>query len=476
MLTESGLLGLAGGLVGLLVAWGLLDLLVTSAGRLTEQAPEIRIDGVVVLFTIALSLLAGIGVGVVASRQPVGGGTLAPRATSRQGLRRGLVVAQLAVAVVLLAGAGLLVRSLIHLSRVDPGFDSQGVLTARLDLDWSRYDGWPERADFHDRLLHRLGTSPGIVSVALAGEIPLSEQPLHEQHLRIESREEEEPRFRSTRQAVSPEYFRTLAIERLEGRTFRVSDNAEASRVAVVSASLARRYWGEESPLGRRLSLDDGKHWRTVVGVVEDVRHAHLARPGGDVVYVPMAQNPRLSSHLLVRTVGDPLAARAVVQRVVHHLDPRQPVAHFRALEEMRRDAVASPRRTAVLLSLFAVLALAIAATGVAGLLAYSVSRRTREIGLRMALGAARGDVLALVLRQGLALVALGLGLGLAVALLGSRLLSGLLRDLLYGVEPTDPLTFGTVALILLSVAALSAWIPARRATAIDPMRTLRCD
>jgi putative ABC transport system permease protein len=270
--------------------------------------------------------------------------------------------------------------------------------------------------------------------------------------------------------SVSPNYFRTLGIPLVSGRLFTSTDGAEAPQVAVVNRSLARHYWGEESPLGRRISADSGKTWVTVVGVVGDVRHYGLDRNPTDELYMPFAQVPIREGSLLVRTTGDPHQAASIVQEEIKAIDPDQPIANVETLEELRGESLASPRLTASLLMMFALLALVITGAGLAGVIAFSVSQRTQEIGVRMALGAERSEVLSMVVGEGMRLVFAGLVFGVAGALAAARLMAGLL----YGVKTTDPATFIGVSAVLAAVAIAACLVPARRATRVDPMVALR--
>ncbi len=270
--------------------------------------------------------------------------------------------------------------------------------------------------------------------------------------------------------SVSPEYFRTLGIPLVTGRVFTDSDGPQAAQVALVNQAMARRHWGPESPLGARNTPDTGKTWLSVVGVVGNVRHYGLDTDPADELYAPFAQVPVREGSLLVRTTGDPLAVTRRIEDEVHAIDPAQPVANVASLEDLRAQSLASSRVTASLLGLFALLALLITAAGLAGVIAFSVSQRTREIGVRMALGADGREVLGMVLHEGMRLVVAGLALGLGGAVALTRLMAGLL----YGVPATDPLTFMGVALVLLAVAAVACLVPARRATTVDPIVALR--
>jgi putative ABC transport system permease protein len=479
LFAEGGILALAGGLLGLGLAAAVMGLLSAFAARFTPRASEISLDGTVLAFTVVVSLLTGLAfallpalpskVNLVGALRNGGAATSGGR-TSRA--RSALVVVQVAVSVVLLVCAGLMVRSLIALQRVDPGFNPERVLTMTLDLNWSRYTSPDLIRNFHDRLLTRVEAQPGVVSAASTLVFPLGASRTLGFEFEIEGRPRDpqvtlpQGDFRS----VSPNYFRTLGIPLVSGRLFTSTDGAEAPQVAVVNRSLARHYWGEESPLGRRISADSGKTWVTVVGVVGDVRHYGLDRNPTDELYMPFAQVPIREGSLLVRTTGDPHTAASAVQEEIKAIDPDQPIANVETLEELRGESLASPRLTASLLTMFALLALVITGAGLAGVVAFSVSQRTQEIGVRMALGAERSEVLSMVLGEGMRLVVAGLVLGVAGALAVGRFIAGLL----YGVKTTDPTTFIGVAAVLAFVAITACLVPARRATNVDPMVALR--
>jgi predicted permease len=478
LLTESTLLALTGGVLGLLLAAGALRLLVAFVSRFTPRAGEIAVDGPVLLFTLAVSLFTGLAFGALPALSRTEPADALKEGGDRTGggaglrLRNGLIVGQLALSFMLLIGAGLMLRSLLKLHQVDPGFRADRVLTAGLDLNWSRYDTPERRLDFYDRLLPRLRALPGVTQAAFGSTFPLNDSFPWTSALRIESRPlpEGQATPRVDMRVASPEYFQTMGIPVVAGRRFTAQDGAEAAGVAMVNKAMARRFWGAASPLGQRLSFDAGKTWRTVVGVVGDVKQYGLDRAPAEEVYRPLAQSPLLGGHVLLRTAGLPHALQAGLRDAVRAIDPEQPVYGVRTLEETRADSLAPRRLTATLLGLFALLALVITATGIAGLIAFSVSRRTHEIGIRMALGAVPGNVLWMVLQQGAALVLAGLVLGIAGALAFTRVLS----NLLFEVQPTDPLTFLAVIATLLAVAAVACLLPARRATAIQPMVALR--
>jgi putative ABC transport system permease protein len=479
LLTEGGLLSLAGGALGLALAASGVQLLTAFAARFTERAGEIAVDGPVLAFTLGVSLLTGLAFGALpalpsrlnlVSALKEGGTTTGGAGSMR--VRAALVVAQVAVSVVLLIGAGLMLRSVQALQRVDPGFDPENVLTMTLDLNWSIYTSNDRVLGFHRQLQSRLADQPGVVATASSLGFPLRGHSPYGFEFMIEGRPAAEGAAlpQGDFRAVSPGYFRTLGVPLVSGRLFTEADGPGAPEVAVVNQSLARRYWGRETPIGHRVSADSGKTWTTVVGVVGDVRQYGLDAAPADEMYAPFAQSPVRESSFLVRTTADPLSMAGRIADAVHAIDPNQPVAKVRTLDQFRRDALASPRLTALLLALFAALALGITSAGLAGVIAFSVSQRTQEIGVRLALGAVRGEVLSMVLGEGMRLVGVGLALGVVGALLLTRVMAGLL----YGVRATDPLTFGAMVLVLLLVAVAACLVPARRATTVDPMVALR--
>ncbi|HKH46582.1 MAG TPA: ABC transporter permease [Thermoanaerobaculia bacterium] len=479
LLTESTLLALAGGVLGLLLGAGALRLLMAFAARFTPRAGEITVDGTVLLFTLLVALATGIASGSLPAflRQELSavmeeGGERVSAGAGGLRLRNLLIVAQLALSFLLLIGAGLMLRSLWSLYRVDPGFRPESMLTAGLDLDWSKYPEGPQGREIQDKMLARVQALPGVAAAALASTFPLDDSQPVSRSLRIEGRTspEGQPTPRIDLRVASPDYFRALGVPVLRGRVFVVQDGPDAPGVALVNRTTARRFWGEQDPVGHRITFDNGENWITVVGVVGDVRQYGLDRDAADEVYLPIRQFPLLSTRLVVRSTVPPATLELSLRKAVREVDPEQPLYDVQTLEQARADSLAPSKLTALLLGLFALLALVITATGIAGLLAFSVSQRTHEIGIRMALGAARDDVLWMVLRQGAVLLAAGLGLGLLGALALNRVMAGLL----YGIEPTDPVTYVGVSLVLLAVAALACWMPARRATGIHPMLALR--
>ncbi|HEY6555116.1 MAG TPA: ADOP family duplicated permease, partial [Vicinamibacteria bacterium] len=485
VLTESTLLALAGGALGLVLAAAGARMLSTFAARFTPRATEVSLDGWVLAFTLLLSLATGIVAGSLPGlpawprlARALGESGRSTSGPGRRRLRGALVVAQLAFSFILLIGAALTLRSLAELSRVDAGFRAENVLTMGVDLNWSTYTDGGRQTDreriltFHEALAARTKSMPGVLGVGAAWTFPLNSRFSNDNSFMIEGRavEEGQPLPQAEYRGASPDYFDTIGVPLLRGRGFDQHDRVKAPFVALLSRGLARRYWGDADPVGQRISDDRGQTWRTVVGVVGDVRNASLDRTPKDTLYLPFLQFPGYSYSYFVRTVGDPLALAHGVRQAVHALDPQTAVASVRTLEQVRHESIASPRLIAALLGSFATLALAITAAGLSGLIAFTVSQRTHEIGIRMALGADSRTVVGMLIRQGLSSVVIGLALGVAGALGLTRLVSGML----YGVGPTDIACFVASGTVLVVVATLACWGPARRATSIDPQVALR--
>ena len=484
LLTESTVLALAGGALGLVLAALVSGTLATFVARFTPRASELRIDGWVLAFTLVVAMLTGLLSGSLpglpawrrlAEALGEGGRT---GAGGRHRLRAGLVVSQLAVSFVLLIGAALTLRSFLNLLDVDAGFRSENILTASVDLNWSHYQTPEHQLDrervvaFHRGLEERLRAQPGVVEVGRAWTFPLNASFNNDGTFQIEGRPVEEGQAlpRAETRGASSGYFGAIGVPLLRGRVFDERDDGERSSVVLVSQGLAGRQFGEEDPVGRRLSTDGGRTWSAIVGVVGDVRNIALDQEPKDTIYLPFLQYPGFGSQVFVRTLGDPRAVARALQSSVRDLDPQTALHEVRTLEDVRDASLGSPRLTAVLLGGFAMLALVITAAGLSGLLAYSVNRRTHEIGIRVALGATRSSVLMMVLGQGMRSVALGLAIGAAGALALVRLVSGLL----FGVAPTDLLCFVGSGVVLAAVAAVACLVPARRATTIDPQLALR--
>ena len=482
LLTESLLLALLGGAVGYLFVLPGLGILRVFASRSTPRAEEIGIDGSVLLFTLLVSLATGLAFGLFPAlhssrRAPVAGlkeGAVSTTpGTGRNRVRNMLVVAQVAISFVLLIGAGLMVRSVVRLDQVDAGFDADGVVTGSIDLPHSKYQGNRSRQDFYRSLLARLSRHPQVVSAAVVTSVPMQgEQGLR--RILIENRPTAPGRDkpRAEFHVVSQHYFRTLGIPLLAGRTFTESDDLRTLPVVVINRAMARQYWPGENPLGKRIGnlVPVRELWWTIVGIVGDVRQAGLETTPGPAYYVSFLQEPHTSMRVVVRTAAAPPSVAREIRKSVHELDPEQPVSDLGTLAQIRYDSVASPRQNALLLSLFAILAFAIAAIGLGGIVAFSVNQRRKEIGVRMALGAGQRSVLSLVLGQGLALVLSGLLLGMV----GAFFLTRLLTSLLFEVRPTDPLTFVVVSVALVAAGGLACLGPARHATRVEPAAALR--
>jgi putative ABC transport system permease protein len=483
LLTESTVLALVGGVLGVLLAAASLRLLVAFAQRFTVGAADIQLDPRVLLFALAASLITGLGVGLIPALQVVRhdlGSSLKQRSAAgssgagRHRARNLLVVAQVAISFLLLVGAGLMVRSHRELQRVDPGFDPENVLTAGIDLPFSKYSGLQPVLAFFGALEERVTAQPGVVSVGVASAVPLGGA-VNAPDFSIVGQPTPpgRPEPQATLYMASEGYFRTLEIPVLTGRGFTERDREDAPGAVVVSRSLARRYFSGQDPLGKQiviplLSVDP---W-TIVGVVGDVSQNGLGGGEEPAFYLPLRQigGRGMSTRFFMRTEAEPAAAASRLRQAVLEIDPEQPVFDLLTLEQVRDETMAPLRLTTVLLGLFAALAFAITMAGVSGVIAFSVSERTQEIGIRTALGAGRGEVLGMVMGQGLALVGVGLVCGLLGALFLTRLLSGLL----FGVQPVDMVTFVAASLGLLAAAAAACFLPARRAIHIDPIVALR--
>lgn len=481
VLLESILLGLLGGLAALVFAVATNEFLVSFAGRFTTRTGEIAIDLTVVLFTFVVSVVAGIAFGFMpalsigtdssSSALREGGG----RNTMSVGLKRMrgmLIVIELAVSFVLLIGASLMVRSLVKLQNVDPGFRWDNVLSVEIGLNWSNYKSNEDTRRFFSRLLEKASTLPGVVSAAVSATVPLDEAAGLSRNFEIEGStiSGEQENLRADFRIASPAYFETVAIPLQSGRFFQDTDREDTNLVAIVNQSLAQRYWGDQDVIGRRVSTDAGKTWRTVVGVVGNVKQHGLDREVRDELYVPFRQSPRGLMSLLVKTAGSPLGIAQNVREAVYEIDPEQPVSKVQTLSEVRSRSLAPPRLTAILFGIFAGLALTITVAGVAGVIAFSVSQQTREIGIRMALGARQREVLWAVLRGTVVLFVVGLTLGI----LSSSILNKMISSLLFEIEANDPVTYIAVSVLLCVVVAMACLLPARRAARVDPVEALR--
>ena len=485
LFTESLILGLLAAGLGVLFASQTLKLLVDFTARLTPRAREIQVDGYMLLFALAAALLTSIVSGSVSalySRQDLAAGlrdgnTHSTAGRHRVNARDVLVVCQVAFSFLLLVGAGLMLRSFSKLRNVDPGFVPQRVLAMTVDLNWSKYMGKPElvrRAS--NQLLEKIQSQPGVLAAAISSSYPLDPDNATggpNEGMTIEGhpqREGEKPPLTALR-SVTPDYFKALGIPLIAGRVFTESDNDKVPNVVVINRTAARRYWRDEDPLGRRVSFDKGEHWMKVVGVVGDVKEFGLDKEPGAETYVAEAQISAIGS-IVVRTSQDGMNIANQMRRAILEVDPQTAIPNVQTLDQARNASIASPRVMMDLLGIFAGLALVIAAFGIGGILALTVNQRLNEIGIRVALGAKPGDLLAMILGQGMTLVVIGLAIGLVSAVGLTRLM----KTLLFEVQPTDPITFAGVSLVLGAAALVACYIPARRALRIDPLRALRSE
>lgn len=490
LVTEGFVLCAIAGSLGLFLAHAGIRTISLLAPRHLPRIQEVQADTATLLITLGVSLLAVLGFGAILAMQ-AGRGNLhaALKAGSKRSagsvkntrLRKLLVAAEVALALVLLVGAGLMLRSVRELQRVDPGFNRESVLTLRLRLPEPSYPDVTRRQLFFDQLLDRLEALPGVAAAGTSLARPLDETICCDMPFAVDwqNREQFYSNPYANLQAVSPHYFETMRIPLLQGRAFTRQDTASAPLVAIVSRNVAETYWPGQNPLGRKIRQvysEDQTPWMTVVGVVEDVRYREWDRVRPDV-YVPAPQNPYAEyinyQDVLIRaTSGDPLALSGAVRSAVHALDPNQPVAAMLTLDSLVERALAGPRFTLFLISLVSVLALCLAAVGVYGVLSYTVRQRAREIGIRMALGASKQEVVRLVLAQGMRLTLAGL----AVGVLGALFLTRFMTSLMYQVSVLDPLTFATALLLLAGIGFLATLVPAVRATRADPLQVIRAD
>ena len=478
-LAESVLLSLAGGASGLLLAvWG-VDVLAALGADDIPRSSEIGVDGPVLAFTAALSVLTGLAFGLLpalrASRpnlnevlKDAGRGTSGP---GRGRVRSALVVAEIALSLTLLVGAGLLVKSFVGLRSVNPGFDSANILTLRINLARARYAKPEQAAAFFGELQRRVAGLPGVEAAGMVSELPLSGQP-NDMYFSVAGRPPQtaDQKVTADYRRVNQDYFRAMRIPVLRGRDFTEQEVAGSAQVVVINETLARNFFPDEDPLGRRLVIDFGKQEEfEIVGVVGDVRHRALDGEVYQMMYVPSLRVG--GTNLVVRTSSaDPLSLATAVRGEVSAVDRDQPVSGVRTMEEVVSGSVAQQRFRTLLLAAFAGVALLLAGVGIYGVISYSVTHRTHEIGIRMALGAKAADILKMVVGHGMALALAGIAVGLLAALALTRVLS----SLLFGVTATDAMTFATVSLLIAAVALLACLLPARRATKVDPMIALR--
>ena len=480
VLTESVLLGLAGAAAGVVLAHWTLSSLVALLAEDLPPGADVRIDGFVLAGTASLACAAGIVFGLApafaASRsEPSEALRHGVRAGAGGGrLRQALVTIEVALAFVLLTGSGLLLRSFWRLTDVDPGFRTERLLSVSMSLPDARYPSGAARAQLFERLLAETRSLPGIRRAALVNRLPLSGSTNNAVSIEIQGWEPDPERLNTDRRIASPDYFRAMAIPLVAGRLFEEGDTAESPRVAVINREMARRFWPGTDPIGAqvRIALLSGPGpWLTIVGVVGDVRHHGLDAEVRPELWVPYSQAPVSGMVLIAQTDVAPESLIEPLRRTVQTVDPELPVTPV-TLESVVAASVAGPRSRTLLVSAFAAVALLLATVGIAGVVAYTVSRMTRDIGVRLALGANRASILQLVLRQALAPALAGLALGAVGALAATRWMGRLLFD----ITPSDPVTLAAVAAGLFGVAAAASLLPALRATRVDPVSVLRID
>ena len=482
MLSESLLLAIAGGLAGVVLTWWGTHALTALGPKELPRATEIRIDMPVLWFALAVSIFAGLLFGVApalrASRvdpnetlKDVGRST---EGRARFAYRNLLVTVELALAFVLAMGAGLLSKSLVRLLNVDPGYDPHNVLTAGVYVYGDRYHDKPEaELNYYEQAMQRLRSTPGIESVAMASNLPLLTFDRSAFHIQDHPLANDADAPDVDRYSVSPDYFQVLDIPLKRGRLFTDGDRKGTPLVALISESCAWTLFPNQDPIGKHIQMGgphDDKEWMTIVGVVGDVQQYGLDQPSNMAAYIPLAQDLSFGYNVAVRTTGDPRRMEQTVRQAFLSADNTQPVFHVRPLEDYVAESLAARRFTLMLLGLFGGLALALASVGIYGVISYAVSLRTREFGIRMALGAARKDVLQMVLRQGLKLAATGLVLGIVASVVFTRFLTALL----FQVKPADTMTTVAVLLMLAAVALLANYLPAHRASHVDPNVALR--
>jgi putative ABC transport system permease protein len=476
-LTESVLLALLGGGVGLLLALNSLDALVHISPVDLPRLGTVKVDRAAIVFTFALSALTGVIFGVIPALQASKldlnqalkeGSQSATESRRRHRVRGVLVVAEVALSLVLLAGAGLLIKSFWRLTSVDVGLNTHNVLTAYVSLPSYKYPDVDRERVFYQQTLERLRHLPGVESAAVANIFPLGGS--ISDNFTIEGRPDLTGDHAPVARLgfISEDYFRTMGILVVKGRDFDERDTRDAPPVVIINQTLARRFWPNEEPIGKRIKTKT--RVCEIIGVSGEVKQAGLDKPSEPEIFLPYQQAPYLFLQLAVRTMGDPLKMVAAIKHEVQAMDKDQPLTGIETMDQYLSDSVANPRFQSRVLGLFAAVALLLAAAGLYGVMSYSVAQRTREIGLRVALGAQSRDVLKLIVGQGLKLTLVGVAIGLASAIALTRLLA----DLLFGVSATDPTTFVAISVLLTGVAVLACYLPARRATKVDPMVALR--
>jgi putative ABC transport system permease protein len=482
LLTESVVLAICGGVAGIILArWG-LDGLLALAPTSLPRISEIHLDSGVLLFSLALSVVTGIAFGIapalLAARTDMNEALKQGTRGSTEGgirgrLRSALVVVEVVFALVLLGGAGLLARSFIQLAHVDPGFNPENATLLRLSLPQRKYAQPEQQTAFANGLLERLKSLPGVQAVGLTHSMPLVGD--YVLGFIIEGRPALDPSEEPSTNyyAVTPDYFRAMGIRLIRGRVFTPQDDAKAPRVAIINETMARQYFPNEDPIGKRIHITNGPQtWREIVGIVADIKQYGVDKATSAQSYEPFAQVPFTSLNVVIRTNGSSAAVLGSLRPAVYAVDKDQPVGTIRPLEEIMAESIARQRFAMTLLSVFSAVALVIAAVGIYGVMAYNVVQRTGEFGIRMALGAQQRDVLRLVLTQGGKLIGLGLVIGLVATLAASYAM----RSILFNTSAYDPLTLTTITLVLAAVALVACFFPANRATKVNPIDALRTE
>jgi putative ABC transport system permease protein len=480
LVTESLVLSFLGGALGLLLSYWGLDLLVAATREILPRAGEIAIDGTALAFALSITLLTGVLFGLAPAAQVSGtdlerslreGGRSAGSGRAGRKLRGALVVGEIALSLILLVGAGLLARSFARLLATDKGFDPDNVLSFSLSLPYGAYPRPDQQSRFFDQALTAIAALPGVGGAAAISELPLGGSGTNGA-FHVEGRSDppgSEPQ--AEKRIVTPDYFRVLRTPILAGRAFTAQDRPGSPSVAIINEALARRMFAGQDPVGRRLEFNwDTTGWQEIVGVVGDVKQYGLQEEMLPTIYVPLAQRPASAMDVVLRSSLPPDQLLPVIRRQVAALDRDRPLIQVRTMQQVVADSVADRRLPMLILAGFAAAALLLGAIGVYGVVGYSVAQRTQEFGIRMALGARRGAVMRMVLGQGLRLALIGLLIGLAGSLAVARLIAGLL----FGVTPADPATLAATSLLILGVALLACYVPARRAARVDPMVALR--